>query len=138
MNAHQQAMSAYRSAAAQVHPLVAVVRLFDVALRSIREAIVAHRDRNFEASFRSINKASQVLRGLYSNVTDSGEVSAALRHAYLSSLLALNAAYGKKDAESRYHSVAIGLLNLRNSWAEIAGMPSANDLVGKVIASASE
>lgn len=131
----QQALSAYRAAQAQVHPQVAVVRLFDVALRNIREAVLAAQQGQAESGYAAVTRACQVLRGLHANLTGDNDMTETLTRAYLSNLLALNAAFGKKDAVRRYAGIAAGLLNLRNAFADIAGMPHANDLVAQVIAS---
>lgn len=127
--ARDAAFAAYRASAATVHPRVAVVRLYDVALRSIREAIIANRARRVEDTYIAINKASQILRGLSSNVVGDAEMAATLRNVYLKNLLALHSAFGKRDCERRYVEIAAGLLELRNAWAEVAGMPPANDLI---------
>lgn len=129
----QQALSAYRSAQAQVHPQVAVVRLFDVALRNIREAVLAAQQGHVEGGYVAVTRACQVLRGLYANLTGDNDMTETLKQTYLVNLLALNAAFGKKDAVHRFAGIAAGLLSLRNAFAEIAGMPRANDLVSQVI-----
>jgi len=127
--ARDAAFAAYRSAAAAVHPRVAVVRLYDVALRAIREAITASRARRIEDAYIAINKASQILRGLSSNVVGDDDLAATLRQVYLANLLALHSAFGKPDCERRYMVIAAGLLELRNAWAVVAGMPPASDLI---------
>lgn len=126
------AFAAYRSAAATVHPRVAVVRLYDVALRAIREAILANRARRIEEAYVAVNRACQVLRGLSSNVVGDDDVATSLRHVYLSNMLSLHSAFGKADCEPRYIKIAGGLLELRNAWAEIAGMPKATDLIAVI------
>jgi flagellar secretion chaperone FliS len=132
-HSRQHALSAYRSAAAQVHPQVAVVRLFDVALRNIREAVLAAQQGQVEGGYVAVTRACQVLRGLYANLTGDTDMTETLKQTYLVNLLALNAAFGKKDAVPRFAGIASGLLSLRNAFAEIAGMPRANDLVAQVI-----
>lgn len=127
--ARDTAFAAYRAGAATVHPRVAVVRLYDIALRSIREAIMANRERRIEDAYIAINKASQILRGLSSNVVGDEDMAATLRKVYLNNLLALHSAFGKRDAERRYVAIGAGLLELRNAWALVAGMPPANDLI---------
>ena len=127
--ARDAAFAAYRASAATVHPRVAVVRLYDIALRSIREAIIANRAKRVEDTYIAINKASQILRGLSSNVVGDADMAATLRNVYLTNLLALHSAFGKRDCERRYVAIAAGLLELRNAWAEVAGMPPANDLI---------
>lgn len=127
--AHNAALAAYRSAAANVHPRVAVVRLYDVALRAIRQAVIASRSRQVEDSYVAINKACQILRGLSSNVIGDDDMAQTLRQTYLANMIALHRAFGKPDAERRYIAIASGLLDLRNAWADVAGMAPSNDLV---------
>lgn len=122
--ARNQAMSAYRNAAAQVHPNVAVVKLYDVAIRSIRLAIDARNQGHVEETYVAITKACQVLRGLSSNLRTipDNDMAETLKNTYVVNMIALHSAFGKPDAERRYIKIAEGLLELRNAWAEIAGM----------------
>jgi flagellar protein FliS len=128
--AYNQAMSAYRSAAAQVHPHVAVVKLYDLAIRSLRQAIVSMRAGEVENTYIAINKSCQVLRGLSRNLQFSPEndVAETLKSTYIANMIALHSAFGKPDADQRYIKIAGGLLELRNAWAEIAGMPPAKPM----------
>ncbi len=129
--AYDQAMSAYRAAAAQVHPNVAVVKLYDVAIRSIRLAITCIGEGKVEDTYIAINKACQVLRGLSSNLRTSpdNDMAETLKTTYITNMIALHTAFGKPDAARRYGQIAEGLLELRNAWAEIAGMPPAKSLL---------
>lgn len=128
--AYNQAMSAYRNAAAQVHPNVAVVKLYDVAIRSIRQAINAMHQGQVENTYVEITMACRVLRGLSSNLRTSpdNDMAETLKNTYVVNMIALHTAFGKPDAEQRYMRIADGLLTLRNAWAEIAGMPQQNSL----------
>jgi flagellar protein FliS len=119
------ALSAYRAAAAQVHPLVAVVKLYDEALRRIERTIEATDARRVEEAYINLTKACLVLRGLTSNLRFDlgGDVAETLKTTYVTNMIALHTAFGKPDAPARYRRVMEGLLALRNAWAEIAGMP---------------
>lgn len=121
---HAQALSAYRVAATQVHPLVAVVRLFDEVLRRIRKAQVESSARRMEEAYIHVSRASLILRGLSSNLRfDSGEdVAETLKQTYIKNMIALHTAFGKPDAVERYDRILDGLTDLRNAWAETAGM----------------
>lgn len=130
--ARNQALAAYRTTSSLVHPQVAVVRLYDVALRWLRQAVLANRERRIEDTYIAVNKACQILRGLSSNVVGDEDIADSLRHTYLANMFSLHSAFGKPDAEARFVRIAAGLLELRNAWAEVAGMPPANDLVGAV------
>ncbi|SEQ52383.1 flagellar protein FliS [Devosia sp. YR412] len=129
--AHNQAMSAYRTAAAQVPPNVAVVKLYDLAIRSIRLAIVSLGEGKVEDTYIAVNKACQVLRGLTSNLRFSpdNDMADTLKSTYVANMIALHTAFGKPDAARRYAQIAEGLLELRNAWADIAGMPRAKSLL---------
>ncbi|PTM61589.1 flagellar protein FliS [Phreatobacter oligotrophus] len=119
-----QAIGAYRSIATSVHPLVAVVRLFDEALVQIRRGIQATEAKRHEDSFIAIAKAGLVLQGLSHNLRfDRGpDVADALLTAYTKNTIALHAAYGRPDAIARYTAIAAGLAELRDAWASVAGM----------------
>ncbi len=125
MNQHAYSLAAYRSAAAQVHPLVAVVKLYDEAIRQLRLAILATQDRRHEESHACISKSSTILRGLCHNLRfDKGEeVAQQLLKAYTYNVLAIHTAYGRRDAAARYEKIIWHLTGLRNAWATIAGMP---------------
>ena len=118
------AISAYRLAANQVHPLVAVVRLFDETLRRVARAVEDTRARRVEDAYVNITRASLILRGLSSNLRyDKGEEMAdTLKETYIANLVALHTAFGKPDAPERYLRIMTGLTELRNAWAETAGM----------------
>lgn len=124
MNQHSQALAAYRMVAAQVHPLVAVVKLYDEAIRQLRLAILATQDRRHEESHACITKSSTILRGLCHNLRfDKGEeVAQQLLKAYTYNIMAIHTAYGRRDAPARYEKIIWHLTGLRNAWAEIAGM----------------
>lgn len=129
--ARNQAMSAYRNAAAHVPPNVAVVKLYDVAIRSIRLAINARNQGQVEDTYIAITKACTVLRGLSTNLRPSpgNDMAETLKNTYVVNMIALHSAFGKPDAEQRYIRIADGLLELRNAWAEIAGMPEQKSLL---------
>lgn len=136
--AYNQAMSAYRNAAAQVHPNVAVVKLYDVAIRSIRMALDFMQQGRVEDTYIAITKACQVLRGLSSNLRTSpdNDMAETLKNTYVVNMIALHSAFGKPDAAQRYIRIADGLLELRNAWAEIAGMPAQASLLARVASNA--
>lgn len=119
-----QALNAYRHAATQVHPLVAVVRLFDEILRRIGKAIEDTRARRVEEAYINITRASLILRGLSSNLRADrgGELAETLKHTYVRNMIALHTAFGKPDAPARYLRIMEGLAELRNAWAQTAGM----------------
>jgi flagellar protein FliS len=120
------AISAYRTTATRVHPLVAVVRLFDEALVQIRRAVQAIEARKHEDSFIAVAKAGLILQGLSHNLRfdRGGDVAETLLKAYSQNAIALHTAYGRPDAVARYRKIALGLAELRDAWASAAGMRS--------------
>lgn len=122
----QAALNAYRSVATQVHPLLAVVKLYDEVLRRIGRAIEGTEARKFEDAYIHISRASLILRGLASNlrgdIADGTEIVGILKQTYVTNMIALHTSYGKKDAIQRYRRIRSGLLELRNAWARTAGV----------------
>lgn len=122
----QAALNAYRSVATQVHPLLAVVKLYDEVLRRIGRAIEGTEARKFEDAYIHISRASLILRGLASNlrgdIADGTEIVGILKQTYVTNMIALHTSYGKKDAIQRYRKIRSGLLELRNAWARTAGV----------------
>lgn len=122
----QAALNAYRSVATQVHPLLAVVKLYDEVLRRIGRAIEGTEARKFEDAYIHISRASLILRGLASNlrgdIAGGTEIVGILKQTYVTNMIALHTSYGKKDAIQRYRRIRSGLLELRNAWARTAGV----------------
>lgn len=123
----QAALNAYRSAATQVHPLVAVVKLYDEVLRRIGRAIEGTEAKRSEEAYIHISRASLILRGLASNLRAdasgaNAEMVGVLKQTYVTNMIALHTSYGKKDAVKRYRKIRAGLLELRNAWALSAGV----------------
>lgn len=130
MTSFQQAATAYRVAATQVHPLVAVVKLYDEALRRIARAVEDSRAKRMEDAFINISHACAILRGLSANLNFArgSDVAEALKQAYLQNMIALHSAFGKRDAPERYARIIAGLTELRDSWAIVAGMKTTVDM----------
>lgn len=120
------AAAAYRQAAASVHPTVAVVRLYDAALLAILQAIRAREAAQFEACFTAVMRAATILRGLDHalDFDKGGAVAERLHRVYRSYILSLHLSYGKSDVVRRYTRLHDSLVELRDAWAGIAGMPA--------------
>lgn len=127
-DALKHAIGAYRTAATTVHPLVAVVKLYDEALRRIGLAIEGTEAKRHEEAYINISRASMILRGLAANLrfdvggAEGSALAATLKQTYVTNMIALHTSYGKKDAPARYMRIRRGLLELRNAWAVTAGM----------------
>lgn len=121
---YNQALATYRMVAAQVPPLVAVVKLYDEAIRQLRMAVRAIEARRFEESHANITKASTILRGLCHNLRfDKGEdVAESLMKAYTQNIIAIHTAYGRPDAFARYGKIIRSLTTMRDAFADIAGL----------------
>lgn len=118
-----QASMAYRKAAANVHPGIALVRIYDELILAIRQAIRAKEDKNHELAFTKIMRAALILRGLAGglDLERGGEVSERLLQVYKSYILNLHLSYGKEDVVRRYNKLLEGLVELRDAWAFVAG-----------------
>jgi len=122
------AIGAYRTASSVVHPLVAVVKLYDEVLRRIGQAMEATEQRQFENAYIHISRASLILRSLAGNLrfdlggADGAAMAQTLKQTYVTNMIALHSSYGKKDAVERFRKIRTGLLDLRNAWAQTAGM----------------
>ena len=119
-----RALGAYRQAGANVPPRIAVVRLYDELIRCVRHASEAAAARRLDEAHSGVLKATSILLGLAGNLdTDqSPDLATTLKQTYLSNIMALNGGFGKPDMADRYDRLVEGLTELRNSWAQIAGV----------------
>ena len=117
------AVSAYRKAAANVHPSIALVRIYDELILAVRQAIRAKEDKQHELAFTKVMRAAMILRGLANGLDfdRGGEVSERLFKVYNSYILGLHLSYGKDYVVRRYSKLLEGLVELRDAWAFIAG-----------------
>jgi len=136
MHSHNSAVSAYRVGATQVHPMVAVVKLFDEVLRRIRMTIRDTEARKMEDAYINISRASQILRGLAGNLRHEAgaDMAETLQNAYTTNMIAMHTSFGKPDAVERYNRIMGGLIELRNAFAGIAGMAEIPELAPQPVA----
>lgn len=118
------AASAYRRAAAAVHPTVSVVKLYDEIILAVVQALRAFEEKAHETAFKKVLRAAAILRGLDHSLNHEvgGEVADRLHRVYNSYILALHMNYGRPDVAIRYGKLLKGLTELRDAWASIAGM----------------
>lgn len=118
------AIGAYRTANKAVAPTKAVTLLLDEVVNAIILTSYYLRRKEFEKAFERIVHASKVLSGLRQNINmdASPELGQQFVDMYTQNIFALHSAYGKKDAIERFATVASGMLELRNAWAEISRM----------------
>lgn len=126
--AMNRAIAAYRTAATTVAPPAAVTLLFDEVLNAIVLAADHLRKNEFDQSHARISRATGILRGLRQNVNldVDKEMGQQLVDMYTRNIFALNSAAGKPDAIERFSTLATGLLELRNAWAEMTTLSRRN------------
>ncbi|MBU1174155.1 MAG: flagellar protein FliS [Alphaproteobacteria bacterium] len=120
-----KAVTAYRQAATHVTPAVAVVRLYDEAIRRIRRASKAATDNRLEEAHAGVLRATTIFLGLMGSLdfAQSPELATTLKQTYVSNIMALHGGFGRPDMAARYDTLLGGLAELRNAWAQIAGLP---------------
>lgn len=131
------AVAAYGTARRTLPPLHVVVELYDLARISVAHAVVERRKGDHEREFLAMSKAAQILQGLGACVGPADKrtraVTGTLRAYYRQTLLQLHAAKraGGHDGLKRYASVCRQILTMRETWAELAGMPALEDRDGQ-------
>ncbi|SNY91755.1 flagellar protein FliS [Cohaesibacter sp. ES.047] len=123
-----QAIGAYRTATKTVAPTKAVALLLDEVLNSLILTSYYLRGKEFEKAFNRVVHASKILSGLRQNVNldVDQEMGQQFIDMYSQNIFALHNAYGRPDSLERFSEIAKGLVDFRNSWAEIAGLPLRN------------
>ncbi|WP_321448546.1 flagellar protein FliS [uncultured Cohaesibacter sp.] len=122
--AQNRAVNAYRTANTAVPPVKAVAMLLDEALNAIVLTAYYIKRKEFESAFGRVVHASKILSGLRQNVNldVDPQMGQQFIDMYTSNIFALHNAYGRDDAIQRYATLASGILEFRNAWAEIARM----------------
>ena len=111
-------------------PLRIIVELYDTTLTAVAHARSERCKGHIQAEFQALMSASRTLQGLDAclDMEDSRAVPVAmvLRGYYRQTLTQLHAAKRAepKEAVERYKSVYRQLLRMRETWAELAGVPS--------------
>ncbi|KZM50501.1 flagellar protein FliS [Labrenzia sp. OB1] len=126
--AMNRAIAAYRTAATTVAPPAAVTLLFDEVLNAIVLAAEDLRKKQYETALLRVARATGILRGLRQNVDMdiNKSMGQQLIDMYTRNIFALNSAVTKPDAEERFATLAEGLLDLRNAWAEMTTLAPRN------------
>lgn len=129
MSPPRNAMAAYQAAIATTPPLQAVVLLYDGVLTRIHNADAAAANGRYDVQFNEITRANDILRGLTAalDIRNGGPVALRLRDTYEVNMRALQRSVGRKDAGECLRRIGDGLRELRNAWAEIAGMAALGD-----------
>ncbi|WP_319530768.1 flagellar protein FliS [uncultured Cohaesibacter sp.] len=133
-----QAIGAYRTANKTVAPTKAVALLLDEVLNALILSSYYQRGNQFEKAFNRVVHASKILSGLRQNVNLDVDpmMGKQFVEMYSQNIFALHNAYGRPDSLERFATIAKGLADFRNAWAEIARMPLRNiDMVMEEILS---
>lgn len=124
----RHALAAYQAAIKTTPPLQAVVLLYDGVLTRIHKAVLAAGKGDYGQQFNEIMSANEILRGLNAALDISkGGIALRLRDTYEVNMRALHRAIGRKDSVECLTRISHGLRELRNAWAEIAGMTALAD-----------
>lgn len=121
----QRANAAYQAGAMTMPPLHAVVMLYDGILVRIRNAGIAAGNNDWARQYEEVSRAVELLRGLLSvlDYERGGDVARGLHQTYHANITALMRSVGRSEAHEMYRRIESGLRDLRNAWAEIAGVP---------------
>ena len=132
-----RAVNAYRAANTAVPPVKAVAMLLDEAVNAIVLTAYYIKRNEFENAFGRVVHASKILSGLRQNVNLDADAQMGQQFIdmYTSNIYALHNAYGRDDAIARYATLASGILEFRNAWAEIARMQqrSIDTVIGGIL-----
>jgi flagellar secretion chaperone FliS len=124
MTTTRYGISAYQSAQRTTPPLTAVVMLYDGILVRIMKAAESARQGDFQTQFESVMSAARIIDGLnrHLDMERGGEVATRLRDTYESVARALFRSVGSKKAPEVCDKLAVAVRELRDAWAEIAGV----------------
>lgn len=124
MNANRYALSAYQAAQRTTPPLTVVVMLYDGVLVRIARAAEAARQGDHQKQFDNVMSAARIIDGLnrHLDMERGGKVATGLRETYEAVARALFRSVGKESAAEVCDRLAVAVRELRDAWAEIAGM----------------
>lgn len=122
--AFQQAnpYQAYSVATRTVPKIRQVVMLYDGAIRFVKQAKDAIRQKQIEDRFKLLVRASQIMVGLRSSIDyeQGGEVAHTLEHFYTSmDVRILSVNFAKQDGESLCEAIITDLKAMRDVWDTI-------------------
>lgn len=118
-------IAAYETAQRTVPQIQAVVMLYDGMIRRIRGAALAAREGDLKRQIEETMQAIRIIEGLNRSLDmeKGGKVAAGLRDTYWSTGAALSRCIGRPEAAASCDKLAQAMGLLRDSWAEIAGVP---------------
>lgn len=119
MVAHKQSQyKAYSLATRTVAKTRQVVMLYDGAIRFLRQAQEAIREKRIEDRFKLLVKASEIIVGLQSSIDfeQGGELAHTLHRFYTSITRRMLAVNTHKDAEEECDAIIADLKSMRDVW----------------------
>ena len=124
MNQSRYAINAYQTAQRTLPPLKVVVMLYDGILVRISRAADAARRGDYQKQFEYVMSATRIIDGLnrHLDMERGGQVAVNLRDTYESVARCLFRSVGKETAAEACDRLVIAVRELRDAWAEIAGM----------------
>ena len=124
MNQGRYAISAYQAAQRTLPPLKIVVMLYDGILIRIARAADAARKGDYQKQFESVMSAARIIDGLnrHLDMERGGQVAINLRETYEAVARCLFRSVGKETAAEACDRLVVAVRELRDAWAEIAGM----------------
>ncbi len=128
MNQSRYAINAYQTAQRTLPPLKVVVMLYDGILIRISRAADAARRGDYQKQFEYVMSATRIIDGLnrHLDMEAGGQVAINLRDTYESVARCLFRSVGKETAAEACDRLLIAVRELRDAWAEIAGVNSAD------------
>ena len=126
MNQSRYAISAYQAAQRTLPPLKVVVMLYDGILVRIAKAADSARSGDYQKQFEYVMSAARIIDGLnrHLDMERGGQVAINLRDTYESVARCLFRSVGKETAAEACDRLVVAVRELRDAWAEIAGMSS--------------
>lgn len=124
MNQSRYAISAYQAAQRTLPPLKVVVMLYDGILVRISRAADSARKGDYQKQFEYVMSAARIIDGLnrHLDMERGGQVAVNLRETYEAVARCLFRSVGKESAAEACDRLVIAVRELRDAWAEIAGM----------------
>ena len=129
MNQSRYAISAYQAAQRTLPPLKVVVMLYDGILVRIGRAAEYARKGDYQKQFENVMSAARIIDGLnrHLDMERGGAVAVGLRDTYEAVARALFRSVGKDSAAEACDRLVVAVRELRDAWAEIAGMADTSD-----------
>ncbi len=124
MNQSRYAINAYQTAQRTLPPLKVVVMLYDGILVRINRAADAARRGDYQKQFEYVMSAARIIDGLnrHLDMERGGDVAVNLRETYEAVARCLFRSVGKETAAEACDRLVVAVRELRDAWAEIAGM----------------